>query len=63
MQIARLPKDTWSAASMTVAGMPRWLSPIATAIPTGPPPTMTTGSGGASGPVESTVEAGYFLGR
>ena len=62
MQMARLPKDTWSAASTIVTGMPRWDSTMATAIPTGPPPTTTTGNGSASGAIEVTADGGYFLG-
>ena len=62
MQIARLPKDTWVAASSTVTRMPRWASPRATAMPTGPAPTTTTGRAGASAGRDSNVEGAYGRG-
>ncbi len=62
MQIARLPKDNWSAASRIVTGRPRCARPSATAMPTGPAPTMTTGRVSSAGVIDAKSEAGYFLG-
>ena len=56
MQIARLPKETWVAASRTVTRVPRWASPRATAMPTGPAPTTTTGRASSVGAIDAKTE-------
>ncbi len=60
--MALLPKETRSAASRIVTGTPRFASPRATAMPTGPAPTTTTGSAVSSSGVEGKSEAGYLRG-
>ena len=60
--MARLPNETWSAASSTVTGMPRCARPSATPMPTGPAPTTTTGRASSVAPVDANSVAGYFGG-
>jgi hypothetical protein len=59
-QMARLPKETWLAASRTVTAMPRWARPRATAMPTGPAPTTTTGSVGSAAVIDGNC-AGWYV--
>ena len=61
--MARLPKETPVAASRTVTGMPRWASPSATPIPTGPAPTITTGRAGSAAVIDGTIAGWYWRGR
>ena len=56
-QIARLPKETWVAASSTVTETPRCARPRATAMPTGPAPTTTTGRAGSPADMVSREHA------
>ncbi|ERB51585.1 hypothetical protein N806_10330 [Rhodococcus sp. P27] len=42
--------------------MPRWAKPMATPMPTGPAPTITTGSASAEGAREAKSSGAYFFG-